>query len=260
MLITRFSYQDLTAYGVLEEEQVFLLDGDLFGDFRVGPKIAAVKDVKILCPVEPSKLVAVGRNYAAHAAELDNQVPEEPLIFLKAPTTVIGTEERIIYPKLTQNLHYEGELALVIGKRARHIHHEEWSQYVLGYTCANDVTARDLQRKDGQWARAKSFDTFCPLGPYLAMVENGYLAEVNPSNARLQTRVNGQTRQDTSTSLMINKLPYLIEYISAVMTLLPGDVILTGTPEGVGPIQAGDVVEVEIEGLGVLRNQVMAEE
>jgi 2-keto-4-pentenoate hydratase/2-oxohepta-3-ene-1,7-dioic acid hydratase in catechol pathway len=203
----------------------------------------------------PSKIVAVGRNYAAHAKELGNEVPSEPLLFLKAPSSLLlpGTENAessIIIPSQSQRVEHEAELGVVIGKRCKNLPDtEDVNGYILGYTCLNDVTARDLQRKDGQFTRAKSFDTFCPIGPHIE-------TELETSDLLLTTRVNGQTRQQGRTSDMVFSVEFLIRYISKMMTLMPGDLIATGTPEGVGPLVPGDVCEVEIEGLGRLINRV----
>ena len=198
---------------------------------------------------KPSKIVAVGRNYADHAKELGNDAPSEPIIFMKPPTAVLEPGGTIIRPSISQRVDFEGELAIVIGREAKNVAAAHWRHYVQGFTCANDVTARDLQKKDVQFTRAKSFDTFCPLGPHVE-------SELDPSRLRIQTRVNGETRQDANTEQMIFKCDVIIEFITQVMTLLPGDVILTGTPAGVGPLNAGDTVEVEIEGIGILRNVV----
>lgn len=203
-------------------------------------------------PFNPTKIVAIGLNYHDHARELSMALPELPLLFMKPSTSVIGHEENIIYPTLTEELHYEGELAIVIGKKARHVSKDDASQYVAGYTCANDVTARDLQRLDGQWTRSKSFDTFCPLGPVIAR-------DIDPTGLTIVTRVNGITKQLSNTNMMIFNVFDLITYISSIMTLLPGDVIVTGTPPGVGPLVPGDTVEVEIEGIGILKNYVQKE-
>jgi 2-keto-4-pentenoate hydratase/2-oxohepta-3-ene-1,7-dioic acid hydratase in catechol pathway len=197
----------------------------------------------------PTKIIAIGLNYLDHAKELNMNIPEYPLIFMKPPTAVIGDGEIIIYPPQTQELHYEGELGIVIGKKARNVSIEEAKDYIAGYTCVNDVTARDLQRMDGQWTRSKSFDTFCPLGPRI-------VKDVDPTNLAIATRVNGVTKQSSNTNQMIFNAYKLVSFISAIMTLLPGDVISTGTPPGVGELQVGDVVEVEIEGIGILRNTV----
>ena len=204
---------------------------------------------RLLAPTMPTKIVCVGRNYAEHAKELGNEAPSEPIIFLKPPSAVNDPEGIIVRPAISQRVDFEGELAIVIGQKAKDVKQADWRDYVLGFTCANDVTARDLQKKDGQFTRGKGFDTFAPLGPCIE-------TELDVANLRLTTRVNGETRQDGSTSQMIFSCAYLVEFITAVMTLFPGDVILTGTPAGVGPLNAGDVVEVEIEGIGVLRNHV----
>jgi 2-keto-4-pentenoate hydratase/2-oxohepta-3-ene-1,7-dioic acid hydratase in catechol pathway len=197
----------------------------------------------------PTKIIAIGLNYLDHAKEFNMEIPEYPLIFIKPPTAVIGNEETIIYPPQTKELHYEGELGIVIGKKTRNVSLEDAKHYIAGYTCANDVTARDLQRLDGQWTRSKSFDTFCPLGPRIAK-------GIDPTNLAIITRVNGATKQKSNTNQMIFNAFKLVSFISAIMTLMPGDIISTGTPPGVGELQVGDVVEVEIEGIGILRNTV----
>jgi 2-keto-4-pentenoate hydratase/2-oxohepta-3-ene-1,7-dioic acid hydratase in catechol pathway len=199
--------------------------------------------------IRPTKIVAVGRNYLAHIRELGHEVPSEPLLFLKPPSAVVGDGDDVVYPEATSNLHYEAELAVVIGQRCRKVAEADALRFVAGYTCANDVTARDLQERDDQWARAKGFDTFCPLGPRVT-------ADVDPADARVTCRLNGELRQDGRTSDLLFPVPKLIAYISAVMTLEPDDVVLTGTPPGVGPMQRGDTVEVEVEGIGVLRNRI----
>jgi 2-keto-4-pentenoate hydratase/2-oxohepta-3-ene-1,7-dioic acid hydratase in catechol pathway len=197
----------------------------------------------------PTKIIAIGLNYLDHAKELNMDIPEYPLIFMKPPTAVIEDGGTIIYPPQTKELHYEGELGIVIGKKARNVSIEEAKDYIAGYTCANDVTARDLQRLDGQWTRSKSFDTFCPLGPRI-------VKDVDPTHLAIATRVDGVTKQSSNTNQMIFNAFKLVSFISAIMTLLPGDVISTGTPPGVGELQVGDAVEVEIEGIGILRNTV----
>ncbi|MDQ6801714.1 MAG: fumarylacetoacetate hydrolase family protein [Acidobacteriota bacterium] len=197
----------------------------------------------------PSKIVAVGRNYAEHAKELGNEAPSEPIIFLKPPSALLPHEGRIVRPPQSQRVDFEGELAMVIGKRARNVKADRWRDFVRGFTCANDVTARDLQKKDVQFTRGKGFDTFCPLGPHIE-------TDLDPANLSLVTRVNGEIKQNGRTSMMIFPCAFIVEFITGVMTLEPGDVILTGTPSGVGPLQSGDTVEVEIEGIGTLRNHV----
>ncbi|GAC1333192.1 MAG: fumarylacetoacetate hydrolase family protein [Candidatus Dormibacteria bacterium] len=199
--------------------------------------------------IRPTKVVGVGRNYADHARALGNDLPSEPLIFLKPSTAVVGDGDEVVYPEQSSNLHHEAELAVVIGRACRKVSPEEATQYIRGYTCANDVTARDLQNSDPQWTRGKGFDTFCPLGPVI-------VTDIDPGNVRVLMRVNGEVRQDASTADMIFPVPWLISYISSFMTLLPDDVILTGTPSGVGPVQRGDLMEVEVEGIGILRNRV----
>ncbi|HEX3930474.1 MAG TPA: fumarylacetoacetate hydrolase family protein [Nocardioides sp.] len=262
MRIARFTTGDDPLFGVVtgevdqfgqpsDDTVVVELAGDpLYAGLQPTQSEHRLADVRLLAPVIPrSKVVAIGRNYAAHAAELGNDVPEEPLMFLKPNTSVIGPGDPVFYPPQTQRLDYEGELAVVIGRICRDVPAEQATDVIFGYTIANDVTARDLQHKDGQWTRAKGFDSFCPLGPWIETV-------LDPSDLRITAHVNGELRQDSRTSLLIHDLPKLIAYMSAVMTLLPGDVVITGTPAGVGPIVAGDVVDVGIEGIGVLSNPV----
>ncbi len=224
---------------------------DIEGDFVVFDSYEVpVSSVKFLPPVEPTKIVAVGLNYIDHAQELNMPVPDEPILFLKPPSAVIGHEDCIVLPEQSQRVDYEGELAVVIGEECRNIPETMASDYILGYTCFNDVTARDLQSKDGQWTRAKSFDTFAPLGPYIAEIDD-------PGKLGIQTRVNGRVVQKSNTSNLIFDVFQLVSFISSVMTLKPGDIIATGTPAGVGWLKAGDVVEIEVEKIGVLRNPVI---
>ena len=211
-----------------------------------------VDEVRLLAPVEPQKIVCVGRNYAEHAAELGNEVPSEPLIFLKPPSTIIGPDEAVVYPAISERVDHEGELALVIGQRCRHLSEEEALEAVFGYTVANDVTARDLQRKDGQWTRGKGFDTFCPVGPWID-------TQFNPTNRLVRCLVNNEVRQDGNTGLMIYSIARVLAFVTQFMTLEPGDLILTGTPAGVGAVQPGDVMTVEVGGLGSLSNPVISE-
>jgi 2-keto-4-pentenoate hydratase/2-oxohepta-3-ene-1,7-dioic acid hydratase in catechol pathway len=239
-------------YGWLYEDQVGPLEGSIFGEFKRHEATLLLAEVQLLPPVLPSKVVCVGRNYAEHAREHQSEVPEYPLIFLKPPTTVIGPGAAIVLPPQSQQVEHEAELAVVISKRGRWIAAEDVRQYILGYTIANDVTARDLQRKDGQWTRGKGFDTFCPLGPWID-------TEFDPADAMITCHVNGIMRQMASTRDMVFNIAQLMVFASSVMTLEPGDILLTGTPAGVGPLAPGDVVEVKIDGLGGLQNKVQAE-
>ncbi|MFF3028202.1 fumarylacetoacetate hydrolase family protein [Microbacterium sp. NPDC057944] len=251
MKIARFSHDDAIMYGIVDESDLVVLAGDpLFTGYETTGARVPLADAALLAPVIPrSKVVCVGKNYHDHAAEMGGVAPEEPLLFLKPNTAVIGPGDSIIRPALSQQTEYEGELAVVIGRVAKNVKAADALNHVLGYTIGNDVTARDLQRKDGQWSRAKGFDTFCPLGPVIE-------TDFDPASATIETRVNGEVRQHAPLTDMIHSVPAIIEYASAVFTLLPGDVILTGTPAGVGAFGAGDTVEVEITGLGILRNSV----
>jgi 2-keto-4-pentenoate hydratase/2-oxohepta-3-ene-1,7-dioic acid hydratase in catechol pathway len=255
--IARFSVQGAPAFGVVDgdpgEEHVTVIDGHPFGAFELATLRLPLRDVRLLAPVLPSKVIGVGRNYADHAKEMGNEVPDEPVLFLKPSTSVIGPGDPIRFPLLSQEVHHEGELAVVIGRLVREVPVERALEAVLGYTCANDVTARDLQRSDAQWTRAKGFDTFCPLGPWIE-------TELDASDVLLECRVNGVLRQSARTSLLLRGIAELVAYASAVMTLLPGDVILTGTPAGVGPLVVGDSVTVSVEGVGVLSNVVVSGE
>ena len=249
MKIVRIQTEDI-AYGGVEEEGIRIYRGTPFVAWEPTESIVPFTEARLLAPVFPTKVIAVGRNYADHAAEMGSEVPTEPLIFLKPATAVVGPGDAVRYPPESSNVHHEGELAAVIGKVAHRVAVEDALGYVIGYTGANDVTARDLQRSDGQWTRGKGFDTFCPLGPALE-------TEFDPTEAHaIVTRVNEEVRQEATTADLIFGVAELVAYISAVMTLLPGDVILTGTPEGVGPVEVGDVMEVEIDGIGTLRNPV----
>jgi 2-keto-4-pentenoate hydratase/2-oxohepta-3-ene-1,7-dioic acid hydratase in catechol pathway len=208
--------------------------------------------VRLLPPCAPSKIVCVGRNYPEHARELGNEVPAEPLIFLKPPSSLIASGDNIVYPALSQRVDFEGELGVIIDRHARNVPREEAMNYVRGYTCVNDVTARDLQKKDGQWTRGKGFDTFCAVGPCMVMRD-----QLDLSKARVVTRLNGETRQDGSVGDMLFPIDAIIAYVTAFMTLVPGDLIATGTPPGVGPMEPGSTVRVEIGGIGVLENRVV---
>jgi 2-keto-4-pentenoate hydratase/2-oxohepta-3-ene-1,7-dioic acid hydratase in catechol pathway len=239
-------------YGLIEGQNVLEISGTPWGQWSRGLRAARLSDVRLLAPVEPSKIVCIGRNYAAHAAELGNEVPKEPLMFLKPPSSIVGPEEAIVLTKYSKRVEHEGELAVVMGRRCSCLSDSDDAlSYVFGYTCLNDVTARDLQSSDVQFTRAKGFDTFCPVGPHIE-------TDLDPSNVLVETHVNGARRQSGSTSLMIYPPAFLIRWISRMMTLMPGDVIATGTPAGVGPLAAGDTVEVSVAGIGVLRNPVQA--
>jgi 2-keto-4-pentenoate hydratase/2-oxohepta-3-ene-1,7-dioic acid hydratase in catechol pathway len=221
------------------------------GEAKLTGLTYALADVRLLAPVLPSKVVAIGRNYLEHARETGSEPPAEPLIFLKPSTAVIGPGDAIVRPvDLSQRVDYEGELAIVFGRLCRDVPASRVPEVIFGYTCANDVTARDLQAKDGQWARAKGFDTFCPLGPWIETA-------LDPSDVRLTTTVNGEVKQDSRTSLLVHDITTLVTYVTAVMTMLPGDVLLTGTPAGIGPVVAGDTVSVSVEGIGALTNRVV---
>jgi len=253
MRFVRFRHADRIATGAIEsgEDTIRILKGTFFEDPLPTGEEVPLDDVRLLAPVLPSKLVCVGKNYAAHAAEFGMEVPEEPLLFLKPSTSVIGPHDPIQLLPISHRVDYEGEMAVVIGALARNIRAEDAYRVILGYTCANDVTLRDLQKTDDQWARAKGFDGSCPLGPWIETL-------IDPTDVRVETRLNGDVRQAAQTSDMVFGVATLIEYITTFMTLLPGDAILTGTPEGVGKLAAGDVVEVEVEGVGTLRNPVVA--
>lgn len=251
MKIARFSHDDAILFGIVDESDLVVLTGDpLYAGYETTGDRVPIADAVILAPVIPrSKIVCVGKNYHDHAAEMGGAAPEEPLLFLKPNTSVIGPGDAIVRPAISEQTDFEGELAVVIGRIAKNVSADDALDHVLGYTIANDVTARDLQRKDGQWTRAKGFDTFCPLGPTIN-------TDFDPSSATIQTRVNGEVKQQAPLSDMIHSVADIIAHASAVFTLLPGDVILTGTPAGVGAFTAGDTVEVEISGLGILRNVV----
>ncbi|SDQ12743.1 fumarylacetoacetate hydrolase family protein [Microbacterium sp. cf332] len=251
MKIVRFSHNEAIRYGILDGTDLVTLAGDpLYAGYEPTGDRVPLSDAVLLAPVIPrSKIIAVGRNYREHAAEFGNEVPAEPLLFFKPNTSVIGPGDAIVRPTQSQQVDFEGELAVVIGKVTRNVSADEALGHVFGYSIANDVTARDLQRSDGQWTRAKGFDTFCPLGPAIE-------TEFDPAQAQLVARVNGEEKQRAPLTDMVHGIAELIAYASAAFTLLPGDVILTGTPAGVGPLVAGDVVEVEIDGLGILRNIV----
>ncbi len=251
MKIFRFKHQNRSQYGLLKEEKLYPLEGSIFRNFKVKKKGIPIREVSILLPVKPSKIVAVGLNYKNHAMERGKTIPEEPLIFLKPSSAVIGPQDIIIYPRMAKRIDYEGELAVIIKKKTHFIRNDEdVDAHVLGYTCFNDVTARNLQERDGQFTRAKSFDTFAAIGPCIAM-------DMDPSELRIKTFLNGKLKQSASTKNLIFSVPFLIKFISEIMTLYPGDIISTGTPAGVGPMFPGDRVDIQIEGIGTLSNTVM---
>ena len=254
MKILRFQQNNKEVFGILKNEVVYEVVSNSQNLFyaRSCPELGksySLEDVKILPPVYPSKVVCVGLNYQDHAAELDMDLPDEPVLFLKPPTTVIGPADPIIYPPESRQVDYEAELAVIVGQNAHKISVDDASNYIAGYTVLNDVTARDLQQKDGQWTRAKSFDTFCPLGPWME-------TDLDPANQRISMRVNGELKQNSNTRNMIFPVEELFSFISHIMTLNPGDVIATGTPPGVGQLQVGDLAEAMVEGVGTLRNRV----
>ncbi len=248
MKIYRFRYRKRVLTGVLEEEFLFPVVGSVFGDFRLGSSPVPIGDVRILPPVLPTKIVGIGRNYREHARELGNPLPAEPLLFLKPPTAVVGHLDAVVQPPDSQRVDYEGEVGVVIRRKARQLRDDDpVDDVILGYTCFNDVTARDLQARDVQFTRAKGFDTFAAIGPCVA-------TGLDPEAIRLKTFLNGKIVQSGTTANLIFSIPFLVRYVSRVMTLNPGDIIATGTPAGVGPTAPGDRVDVQIEGIGVLSN------
>ena len=252
MNIVRVNTERGPKWGVVSADQVRHLPNGPFGSLEPGASLGRLDDLHLLAPAVPSKIVCVGRNYAAHAAEHGAEVPTEPLLFLKPPSAVVAPGETIILPELSARVEHEGELALVVGRQCRAVSPERAWEHVLGITCGNDVTARDLQRKDSQWTRGKGFDTFCPLGPWIKVG----LGEDDVGDLNVSCTVNGERRQHARTSNMVFSPSVLIAYITQVMTLEPGDVVMTGTPSGVGPLAQGDEVTVEIERVGTLTNPV----
>jgi 2-keto-4-pentenoate hydratase/2-oxohepta-3-ene-1,7-dioic acid hydratase in catechol pathway len=250
MRFVRFLAKDKRVnVGWINEDRIGLVEGDLFGEYRRLEASLSAKGIKLLAPVQPSKIICLGRNYAEHAKEQGAEIPETPLLFLKPPTAIIADGDEIHLPVQSNQVEHEAELVIVIGKRGKWIPVEIAQQYIFGYTIGNDVTARDLQHKDGQWTRAKGFDTFCPIGPWIE-------TDLDPSDTLITCRVNSELRQMASTREMIFTVPQIVAFVSTIMTLLPGDLIFTGTPAGIGPLEDGDEVEVEIEGIGVLTNPV----
>jgi 2-keto-4-pentenoate hydratase/2-oxohepta-3-ene-1,7-dioic acid hydratase in catechol pathway len=257
MQIVRFTVNNDIKYGILDDKLVQGIIGEPFryiaggSPFQKDGSSYHLSEVKLLAPCLPSKVVCIGLNYRPHAQEVNETLPSNPLLFIKPSTAVIGPEDSIIMPRYNRRVDYEGELAVVIGKTAKQVPEAQARSFVLGYTCFNDVTERQIQKEDGQWTRAKGFDTFAPTGPWIE-------TEVDPDDLKIETYLNGEVKQSARTSELIFGIPRLISFISGVMTLLPGDVIATGTPAGIGPIQAGDVVEIKIEKIGTLRNSVEA--
>jgi len=253
MRIVRYQDGPKIRWGVIEEGMVREMEGDPFSHFHLTSRVKQMGEVKLLPPCTPSKIVALGLNYRDHAEEVKMDLPEEPILFLKPSTSVIGPGDAIVYPRVSRRVDYEAELAVVMKMRARTVPLERAKDYILGYTCFNDVTARDLQPKNGQWTKSKSFDTFAPIGPWI-------VTDLDPHNLEISTYLNGERRQHSNTKHLVFGPLQLVSYISNIMTLLPGDVIATGTPSGIGPMLIGDKVDVVIEGIGTLSNYVVAEE
>lgn len=248
---TRFLVNNRICFGLLQGNRVQVAEGDIFGDYRLTDMTFDLSGVKLLAPVVPGKVVCIGKNYLAHIEEIDKgaPVPQEPVMFMVSPTAIIGPGEEIVIPYPEHETHYEAELVVVIGKKGRDIPVERAGEYIFGLTCGNDVSDRTLQKADGQWTRAKSLHTFKPLGPYI-------ITELDPAGLQVMSRVNGVPKQNGNTADLIHHVPALISFVSRVMTLYPGDVIYTGTPEGVGPLVSGDTCEIEIRGIGILENPV----
>lgn len=251
MKIARFKIDNAISYGVVEDNRVYELAGSVFGDFKKTDRAFDLDSVKLLAPVEPSKIIGVGLNYKDHARELNMPIPQEPILFLKSPSSIIADNESIVYPESVGRLDYEAELGIVIKAKAKNVSEKRIKEHILGFTCTNDVTARDLQTKDGQWCRSKSFDSFCPLGPFI--VNGG----IDPNNLDVKIYLNGILKQSSNTNNFIFTVEQLVSFISGVMTLLPGDVISAGTPSGVGPMTIGDEVVVSIDKIGKLTNYVI---
>lgn len=249
MNFIRFKKDDLVAYGLLEGNRVKVIHGDIFEDYEVTDSFYDITEIDFLTPCTPSKIICVGLNYRSHAKEMNMALPEEPMIFLKPPTSALAHRGEIIRPEMSRRVEYEAELGLVIGKAGKDIKPEEAYDYILGATCFNDVTARDLQKKDGQWTRAKSFDTFAPFGPSI-------VTDLNYDNLDIELLLNGETKQKSNTSDFIFNVGEIVSFISKIMTLYPGDVIATGTPSGVGQLNGGDIVQVRLEKVGTLKNYV----
>jgi len=253
MKYLRFFHNGNIGYGLLEKDNIIReVVGDIFNNHKITEKEYSLSEITFLPPSMPTKIIAVGLNYFDHANEFQMKIPDEPLIFMKPPSTIIAHNDNIIYPKMSKQLDYEAELAVIIKNKIKNIEPKDVFKNILGYTCFNDITARDLQKKDIQWTRAKSFDTFAPFGPFIS-------TELNPDNLKIKLYKNSQLMQNSSTSNMIFKVDKIVSFISKIMSLFPGDIIATGTPSGVGQLEAGDIVEVEIEGIGILKNTVFLE-
>ncbi len=252
MRIARFYHQKKSEIklGLIDGNHIQEIVGDIFSDYRITERIFSMDEVNFCSPVIPTKVICLGLNYAEHAQEMNKPFPKEPLIFMKPPSSVLGHKQKIVYPTASNNVHYEAELAVVIKDKIKDVSEERALEYVLGYTIGNDVTARDLQQKDGQWTRSKSFDTFCPLGPWIQT------DITNPEQLDIKLWVNGEIKQKSNTSEFIFPIVQIIAFLSRIMTLNPGDVIMTGTPSGVGPLSKGDEVSIEIEPIGKLTNYV----
>ncbi len=250
MKLVRFFYHKTISWGVVSGSNVRLLKGDPYQKVVFLKKTIPFKEIKLLVPATPSKIVLAGLNYRDHAKELGMKIPKEPVIFLKPPTALIADKEKILYPQKVKRLDYEAELAIIIRKKAKNISKKNVKEYILGFTCLNDVTARDLQKKDGQWTRAKSYDTFCPVGPCCE-------TKLDVNDLKIESYLNGKIKQSSSTKQFIFSIEELVSFISKVMTLLPGDIISTGTPFGVGPMKGDDITQVCIEGIGSIKNKVL---
>ena len=253
MKYLRFLQNGNVRHGLFEKDNIIReIVGDIFNNHKNTENVYSLSEITFLPPCMPTKIIAVGLNYFDHADEVQMKIPEEPLIFMKPPSTLIAHNDNIVYPKMSKQLDFEAELAVIIKNKIKSIEPEDVFKNILGYTCFNDVTARDLQKKDGQWTRAKSFDTFAPIGPFIS-------TDLSPDNLQIKLYKNGQLMQNSSTSNMIFKVDKIISFISKIMTLFPGDIVATGTPSGIGQLKEGDIVEVEIEGIGILKNAVFLE-
>ena len=248
MRYSRLESAEKTLYAALVDGKYCAIEGDIYGDCTVTDRV--IDDYKILAPCEPTKIVAVGQNYSDHVKEMGDEIPETPIIFIKPTGCIIAHEEKIIYPKISEIVDYEGELCFIIKKTAKNVKAQDAFEYINGYSILNDVTARDIQKSDGQWTRGKGFDTFAPIGPVVVT------QDINPNALAIETRLNGEVRQSSNTSYFMHDIGAIMEFVTTCMTLYPGDVVTTGTPAGIGPMVSGDVIEIEIEGIGVLCNTV----